>query len=74
MLIRIPTNMWGSLKSYASAAASYAAPLLKEDEDALFYANKLKTTRYFVEVIIPQFDALLVGGKKQNYDALDIVF
>ena len=48
--------------------------LLEENGDALFYANKLKTTRYFVEVIIPQFDALLVGGKKQNYDALDIVF
>ena len=48
--------------------------LLEENENALFYANKLKTTRYFVEVIIPQFDALLVGGKKQNYDALDIVF
>ncbi|MBC8258852.1 MAG: acyl-CoA dehydrogenase [SAR324 cluster bacterium] len=47
---------------------------LAEHEDALFYANKLKTTRYFVEVIIPQFEALLVGGKKQNYDALDIVF
>jgi len=48
--------------------------LLEENEEALFYANKLKTTRYFIEVIIPQFDALLVGGKKQNYDALDIVF
>jgi hypothetical protein len=48
--------------------------LLEENENALFYANKLKTTRYFVEVIIPQFDAMLVGGKKQNYDALDIVF
>ena len=47
---------------------------LKENEDALFYANKIKTTRYFVEVIIPQFDALLAGGKKQNYDALEITF
>ena len=47
---------------------------LKENKDALFYANKIKTTRYFVEVIIPQFDALLAGGKKQNYDALEIVF
>ena len=47
---------------------------LKENKDALFYANKIKTTRYFVEVIIPQFDALLAGGKKQNYDALEITF
>ncbi len=47
---------------------------LKENEDALFYANKIKTTRYFVEVIIPQFDAFLAGGKKQNYDALEITF
>jgi len=47
---------------------------LKENEDVLFYANKIKTTRYFVEVIIPQFDALLAGGKKQNYDALEITF
>ena len=47
---------------------------LKENKDALFYANKIKTTRYFVEVIIPQFDAFLAGGKKQNYDALEITF
>ncbi len=48
--------------------------LLEENEDALFYANKIKTTRYFVEAIIPQFNALLEGGKKQNFDALDITF
>ena len=44
------------------------------NEDALFYSNKIKTVRYFVECIIPQFHVLLVGGKKQNYDALDITF
>ena len=48
--------------------------LLKENEDALFYSNKLKTTRYFVEAIIPQFEALLAGGKRQNFDALNIIF
>jgi len=47
---------------------------LKENENALFYANKIKTTRYFVDGIIPQFEALLAGGKKQNFDALEITF
>jgi len=27
-----------------------------------------------VEAIIPQFEALLAGGTKQNFDALEIVF
>ena len=44
------------------------------NEDAIFYSNKIKTTRHFVDGIIPQFDALLAGGKKQNYDALEISF
>ena len=43
-------------------------------KDALFYANKIKTTCYFVDGIIPQFEALLAGGKKQNFDALEITF
>ena len=30
---------------------------MEENEDALFYANKIKTTRYFVDGIIPQFDS-----------------
>ena len=47
---------------------------MEENEDALFYANKIKTTRYFVDGIIPQFDALLAGVKKQNYEALGITF
>jgi hypothetical protein len=47
---------------------------LEENENALFYANKIKTTRYFVDGIIPQFEALLAGGKKQNFDALEITF
>jgi hypothetical protein len=47
---------------------------LEDNEGALFYANKIKTTRYFVDGIIPQFEALLAGGKKQNFDALEITF
>ena len=47
---------------------------LLENEDASYYANKIKTTRYFIDGIIPQFESLLAGGKKQNYDALDITF
>jgi hypothetical protein len=47
---------------------------LEENENALFYANKIKTTRYFVDGIIPQFEAMLAGGKKQNFDALEITF
>jgi len=48
--------------------------LLSKNEDAVFYNNKIKTVGYFVECIIPQFDVLITGGKKQNYDALDITF
>ena len=48
--------------------------LLVENENALFYSNKLKTARYFLEAVIPQYHALLEGGKKQNFDALEITF
>ena len=47
---------------------------LVKNEKALFYSNKLKTTRYFLEAVIPQYQALLAGGKKQNFDALEITF
>ena len=45
-----------------------------KDEKTLFYTNKLKTTRYFLEAVIPQYQALLEGGKKNNFDALEITF
>ena len=48
--------------------------LLVENENALFYSNKLKTARYFLEAVIPQYHALLEGGRKQNFDALEITF
>ena len=47
---------------------------LVENENALLYSNKLKTARYFLEAIIPQYHALLEGGRKQNFDALEITF
>jgi alkylation response protein AidB-like acyl-CoA dehydrogenase len=64
----------GQIKSEQGISELELSAFLEENEDALFYANKIKTTRYFVDGIIPQFDALLAGGKKQNYDALDITF
>ena len=48
--------------------------LFSKNNDALFYSNKIKTVKYFVECLIPQYYALLTGGKKQNYDALEIIF
>ena len=48
--------------------------LFSKNNDALFYSNKIKTVKYFVECIIPQYHALLTGGIKQNYDALEIIF
>ena len=47
---------------------------LLKNKKALFYSNKLKTTRYFLEAVIPQYHALLEGGKKKNFDALEIIF
>jgi len=48
--------------------------LFSKNKDALFYSNKIKTVRYFVDCIIPQFYVLLKGGQKKNYDALEIIF
>lgn len=64
----------GQIKTEKGIGELDVSAFLEENEDALFYANKLKTTRYFVDGIIPQFDALLAGSKKQNFDALDITF
>ena len=48
--------------------------LLVENENAIFYSNKMKTARYFLEAVIPQYHSLLEGGKKQNFDALEMTF
>ena len=45
-----------------------------ENENTIFYSNKMKTTRYFLEAVIPQYQSLLEGGKKQNFDALKMTF
>ena len=45
-----------------------------ENENTNFYSNKMKTARYFLEAVIPQYHSLLEGGKKQNFDALEITF
>ncbi len=70
----VATEKLGQIKTENGVGDLADSSFLKENEDALFYANKLKTTRYFVEAIIPQFEALLAGGRKQNFDALEIVF
>ena len=48
--------------------------LTRENENTVFYSNKMKTARYFLEAVIPQYQSLLEGGKKQNFDALQINF
>ena len=45
-----------------------------ENENTIFYSNKMKTARYFLEAVIPQYHSLLEGGKKQNFDALEMTF
>ena len=45
-----------------------------ENENTIFYSNKMKTVRYFLEAVIPQYHSLLEGGKKQNFDALEMTF
>ena len=45
-----------------------------ENENTIFYSNKMKTARYFLEAVIPQYQSLLEGGKKQNFDALEMTF
>ena len=48
--------------------------LPEENENTIFYSNKMKTVRYFLEAVIPQYHSLLEGGKKQNFDALEMTF
>ena len=48
--------------------------LTVENENTIFYSNKMKTVRYFLEAVIPQYHSLLEGGKKQNFDALEMTF
>ena len=43
-----------------------------QNEEARFLENKLKTTHYFVEVIVPEAEAMLAGARAKNYDALEI--
>ena len=45
-----------------------------ENENTIFYSNKMKTARYFLEAVIPQYHSLLEGGKKQKFDALEMTF
>ncbi len=46
---------------------------LQEHEEARFYHSKLKTVRFFLEGVVPQFEASLTGAKHHNYDPLDIL-
>jgi hypothetical protein len=50
------------------------AEFLKESPQARFYENKLITTQFFVEAVIPQYEGLMAAAKRRNYDPLDIVF
>ncbi len=47
---------------------------LKENPQARFYENKLITTQFFVEAVIPQYEGMMAAAKRRNYDPLDIVF
>ena len=47
---------------------------IRDSENTVFYSNKMKTARYFLEAVIPQYHSLLEGGKKLNFDALEITF
>ncbi|GIT04324.1 MAG: hypothetical protein CM1200mP28_15830 [Deltaproteobacteria bacterium] len=45
-----------------------------ENENTIFYSNKMKTARYFLEASYLNTILLLEGGKKQNFDALEMTF
>ena len=45
-----------------------------ENENTIFYSNKMKPARFLLEAVIPQYHSLLEGGKKQNFDALEMTF
>ena len=70
----VASDKLAQIKAEKGISVLENSAFLEKNEDALFYANKIKTTRYYVEGIIPQFEALLAGGKKQNFDALEITF
>ena len=74
MKIKEDIFQWESRRSKEGFEDLDDSEFLMKNEKALFYSNKLKTTRYFLEAVIPQYHALLEGGKKQNFDALEITF
>ena len=70
----IASQKFEEIKKLEGVNETNLLDLFSKNKDALFYSNKIKTVRYFVECIIPQFHVLLTGDKKQNYDALDVIF
>ena len=70
----IASKKFEEIKETEGADDNNLLDLFSVNEDALFYSNKIKTVRYFVECIIPQYQVLLTGSKKRNYDALEIIF
>ncbi len=45
---------------------------LQENSDALFYDNKIKTAQFYVNVVLPTFEALTQPLQNQCFEALDI--
>jgi len=72
--VLVASEKFEKIKKDNAANHVNTSDLLSKNEDAVFYYNKIKTVGYFVECLIPQYEVLITGGKKQNYDALDITF
>lgn len=70
----IASKKFEEIKETEGSGDNNLLDLFSKNDDALFYSNKIKTVKYFVECIIPQYQVLLTGIKKRNYDALEIIF
>lgn len=63
-----------ALVSEHKVAPEQLAGWTKENSEAQFYDNKLKTIHFYVNVILPRYEALAEGVKRRDFTPLEIVF
>ena len=61
------------LKQEKQLNDSQFAQYVQNNSQAQFYDNKLKTIRFYIQVVLPSFEANAIVIDNKNYDALDIV-
>ncbi len=60
------------LKKQFQVSDTDISSFLQKNDEARFYDNKLKTIRFYTDVVLPTFEANAVAMKRKNFDALDI--